>query len=105
VSDRRIIDCDALMTQAVRTPGLLRVVQRWCRLNGIDPGDVPVPSEMVIEDSAYGPVVRYEAYLTTGDGRRYLDPKNPNQAAREARTAVLTVAPPAEWLNSQEGES
>jgi hypothetical protein len=101
MSERRVIDCGALMDLSDRTPGLLRIVHRWCRLNGIKPIDVPVPSEMVIEDSAYGPVIRYEAYLTTDDGRRYLDPDDPNRAAIAYRTARLQLAPPERWFGSE----
>lgn len=103
MSDRRVIDCELLWAQTRRTPGLLPIVQRWCRLNGINPSQVPVDSKMIIEDSAYGLVIRYDAYLTTEDGYRYVDPNNPDQAAVEPRTAVLAVAPPDAWLNLPDG--
>ncbi|MEU8907012.1 hypothetical protein [Streptomyces mirabilis] len=104
MTDRRVIDCEALMELTYRTPGLLRIVQRWCRLNGINPNDVPVASEMVIEDSAYGLVIRYEAYLTTADGHRYVDPSDPDRAASKYRTALLHVAPPAWWTSTEDSE-
>lgn len=102
MTDRRVIDCEALMELTYRTPGLLRIVQRWCRLNGIEPNNVPVLSEMVFEDSAYGMVIRYDAYLTTADGSRYVDPNQPDRPAMAARTAVLAVMPPDEWLTGGE---
>jgi hypothetical protein len=102
VSERRVIDCRALWEEAGRTPGLLVAVQQWCRQNGIDPKDVPVSSEMVIEDSAFGLVIRYDAYLFNEDGRRYVDPENPDQAAMTQRTAALVIAPPYEWINRGE---
>ncbi|MFJ8153908.1 hypothetical protein [Streptomyces sp. NPDC094468] len=94
MSARRIIDTELLMAHAVRTPGLLRIVQRWCRLNSIEPTDVPVPSDMVIEDSAYGLIIRHEIYLLNADGRQYVDPDQPDRAAMTTRTALLRIAPP-----------
>ncbi|MFI6249003.1 hypothetical protein [Streptomyces sp. NPDC051016] len=99
---RRIIDTELLMAQASRSPGLLRIVQRWCRLNGIEPTDVPVPSDMVIEDSAYGLVIRYEVYLRDAGGHRYVDPEQPDRAAAASRTALLRIAPPTEWLSTED---
>lgn len=100
MSDRRVIDCELLWAHATRTPGLQRIVQRWCRLNGINPNEVPVPSEMAIEDTAYGLVIRYEAYLRNAEGRPYVDPDDPDRAAMENRTVLLHIAPPADWLTS-----
>jgi hypothetical protein len=104
VSERRVIDCQQLWEKTVGQPGGLRTVQRWLHLNGIDPEDVPLHSEMVIEDSAYGMVIRYTAYLTNEAGHRYVDPEAPEFAASEDRTAVLRVAPLAEWLTTTGGE-
>lgn len=98
MSERHVIDSEALMDLAARTPGLLRLVHRWCRLNGINPQDVPVPSEMVVEDSAYGPVIRYEAYLATPDGHRFGNPHDPHRTATAHRTARLQLAPPDRWF-------
>ncbi|MGW3152728.1 hypothetical protein [Streptomyces sp. NPDC001089] len=97
-TERRVIDCEALMARTHSTPGLLRIIQRWCRLNGIDPHDVPLHSQMVIEDSAFGMVIRYDAYLTNEGGRRYVALTSLDQVAMAARTAVLRVSPPDEWL-------
>ncbi|MET9081412.1 hypothetical protein ABZX77_05825 [Streptomyces sp. NPDC004237] len=102
---RRIIDTEVLMAQASRTPGLLRTMHRWCRLNGIEPSDVPVPSEMVIEDSAYGLVIRHEVYLLDAAGRRYLDPEQQDRVAIAERTALLRIAPPVEWTSVEEEPS
>lgn len=102
-TERRVIDCDALMRQMRRSPRLFRAVHRWLRLHGIDPRDVPVPSEMVIEDSAYGLVIRYEAYLTI-DGHKYLDPDNLDRVATKHRTSLLHIAPPTWWISTEDSE-
>ncbi|MGW1961760.1 hypothetical protein ACWCPD_15960 [Streptomyces sp. NPDC001935] len=100
MNERRVIDCEALWTQADKVPGLLEALRQWCRSNGIDPKSVPVHAEMVVEDSAFGLVIRYLAYLTDGDGRPYVDPENPDQPAMSLRTALLAVAPPNEWIST-----
>ncbi|MGW1001757.1 hypothetical protein [Streptomyces sp. NPDC002520] len=104
MSERLVIDCHELWETVVGQPGGLRAVRRWLRLNGIDPHDVPLDSELVIEDSAYGMVIRHEAYLTTDDGHKYIDPDNPDRAATDDRTAVLRVAPKPQWLRATGGE-
>lgn len=104
MKQRLVIDCHELWEKVVGLPAGLRTVQRWLRLNGIDPVDVPLHSEMVIEDSAYGVLIRYQAYLTTEDGRHYVDPEHPDRAAVEDRTALLRLAPPADWLTVTGGE-
>ncbi|MEU9208504.1 hypothetical protein AB0D27_11255 [Streptomyces sp. NPDC048415] len=104
MTQRLVIDCHELWDKAAGHPDGLRAVQRWLRLNGIEPRDVPLHSEMVIEDSAYGLVIRYEAYLTVG-GQKYVDPDNPDRAAGESRAALLAVAPPDEWLAARDGAS
>ncbi|MEU4173266.1 hypothetical protein AB0F46_41310 [Streptomyces sp. NPDC026665] len=102
MSQRRVIDLQALWDAATQAPGLLEAIRRWCRQNAIDPNDVPVPSEIVIEDSAFGLVIRYDAYLSDKDGRRYVDPEHPDRAAMAERTAVLVTAPPYEWTHGGE---
>ncbi|MFF3884090.1 hypothetical protein [Streptomyces sp. NPDC001914] len=102
MSERRVIDCEALWEAAERTPGLLDAVRQWCRQNGIDPSSVPVSSDMVIEDSAFGLVIRYDAFLFDENGRRYVDPENPGHPAMAERTVVLVIAPPYEWTHGGE---
>ncbi|WP_329214898.1 hypothetical protein OG352_05470 [Streptomyces sp. NBC_01485] len=97
-----MIDTEALRNQMTRSPHLFRAVHRWLRINGIDPGDVPVPSELAVEDGAFGLVIRYEAYLRNAAGHRYVDPADRDRAARENRTVLLQLAPPAEWFTTEE---
>jgi len=104
VSERRVIDCHELLDKVIGQPGGLHAVQGWLRLNGINPRDVPRDSEMVIEDSAFGMVIRYTAYLYDEQGRKYVDPEDPQFAASQDRTAVLRVAPQPQWLTSTGGE-
>lgn len=104
MSQRRVIDCEQLWKRLCGTPDGLRAVRAWLQANGIDPSDVPVESEVVVEDSAFGLVIRYEAYLKDANGMRYVDPDKPDRAASEFRTALLQLAPPAEWLTTSGGE-
>ncbi|MEU7403830.1 hypothetical protein [Streptomyces sp. NPDC044948] len=102
--ERLVIDCHQLYEREFRTPRGMRAVQVWLRVNGIDPSDVPVWSEMVIEDSAFGMVIRYTAYRWNADGHRYADPDNPDLVATQDRTAPLVLPPPADWLPTTGGE-
>ncbi|MFI5973571.1 hypothetical protein [Streptomyces sp. NPDC051452] len=102
--ERLVIDCHELLDRVIGQPDGLRSVQRWLRLHGIDPIDVPVDSEMVIEPTAFGPVIRYTAYLRNDQGHRYVDPEAPEFAASEDRTALLRIAPEPQWLSTQEGD-
>lgn len=104
MSERRVIDCHELLDKVIGQPGGLHAVQGWLRLNGINPRDVPLDSEMVIEDSAFGMVIRYTAYLYDADGHRYVDPEAPDFAASQDRTAMLRVAPQPQWLTGKGGE-
>ncbi|SHI66316.1 hypothetical protein [Streptomyces sp. 3214.6] len=101
---RLVIDCHELWDKVIGQPDGLHAVQGWLRLNGIDPRDVPLDSEMVIEDSAFGMVIRYTAYLYDEQGRKYVDPDAPEFAASQDRTAVLKVAPAPEWLSTTGGD-
>ncbi|MFF9215589.1 hypothetical protein [Streptomyces viridosporus] len=97
VPERLVIDCHALWERLYRTPGGMRSMQLWLRANRIKPGDVPVHSEMVIEDSAFGLAIRYEAYRINEHGLRYVDPDT-DRPATAHRTALLQLPPPADWL-------
>ncbi|MEV5163879.1 hypothetical protein AB0K66_04525 [Streptomyces werraensis] len=97
VPERLVIDCHDLYRRVYWTPDGMRAVQAWMRANSIDPDDVPVHSEMVLEDSAFGLLIRYEAYRINEDGHRYVDPDT-DQAAVEPRTTLLQLPPPADWL-------
>ncbi|MFF5795768.1 hypothetical protein [Streptomyces albogriseolus] len=101
--ERLVIDCHALYQRVYRAPGGMHAVQAWMRANSINPDDVPVHSEIALEDSAFGMLVRYEAYLLNEDGRRYVDPDNPDRAATENRTALLQLPPPTSWVTTGGG--
>ncbi|MFJ2004759.1 hypothetical protein [Streptomyces chartreusis] len=103
MSKRYVIDCRELWEQVVGEPGGMRAVHMWLRLHGISPDVVPLDSEMVIEDSAFGMVIRYTAFLLNEDGRKYYDPAG-EDAASQARTAVLRFAPEPRWLSTAGGE-
>lgn len=103
--DRITLDLSALWDLLVREePGALRAVQRWLRLNRIDPNDVPVRSELVMEDSAFGPVIRYDAFLTTDEGHRFIEAAYGDRPATQRRTALLWQEPPLEWIVAAGGE-
>ena len=102
IPERLVIDCHALWERLYRTPGGMRTVQLWLRANRIAPGDVPVHSELVIEDSAFGMLIRYEAYRTNEHGRKYVDP-DPDRPPTEPRTALLQLPPPADWTTPAGG--
>lgn len=104
MGERRVIDCNDLRQRVYATEGGFLAVQTWLLANGIEPSDVPVKSELVIEDSAFGLVIRYTAYLRNADGETYADPDAPDFAASTDRTALLRLAPPADWLTPPDGE-
>ena len=104
MSERLVIDCHQLYEREYRTPDGFRAVQTWLRVNSIDPNDVPTQSEMVIEDSAFGWVIRYKAYRRTPGGRLFPDPNDPDRLATEDRTALLVLPPPTDWVKTTGGE-
>lgn len=103
MSNQLIINCHRLYEREYRTPDGMRAVHTWMRTNGIEPDDVPVSSTMVIEDSAFGVVIRYEVFRRTPNGWRFPDPDNPDRLATEARTALLVLPPPTDWLTEAGG--
>ncbi|HET6636799.1 MAG TPA: hypothetical protein VFH77_17410 [Streptomyces sp.] len=98
MSNRLVIDCEDLWALGRRDDRTFRQVRLWLRLNGINPNDVPLASDLVIEDSAYGPVIRYTPFARDADGYRYVDPAHPGHPATEDRTALLRTPFPDEWL-------
>jgi hypothetical protein len=92
-----VIDAALLMARMKADPALFRAVHRWLRLHGIQPSDVPADSEITFVDGPFGPVIQYEAFRRDADGRRFYD-ESKRCAAATVRTALLSVAPPAEWL-------
>ncbi|MFI7394049.1 hypothetical protein [Streptomyces tendae] len=102
--DRITLDLAVLWGRIEREPRLLRAVQRWLRINQIDPSDVPVRSALVLEDSAFGPVIRYDSFVTTDEGRRLIDAAYGDRPATRRRTALLWQEPPLEWIVAAGGE-
>lgn len=103
MSQRLAIDCYQLHEREHRTPNGFRTVQTWLRANSIDPHHVPVHSEMVLEDSAFGWVIRYQVYRRTPGGRLFPDPNAPDRLATEDRTALLVLPPPRAWVTTGGG--
>ncbi|MGW4950636.1 hypothetical protein [Streptomyces parvulus] len=102
--NRITLDLAALWDRIVQEPSALRTAHRWMRLNQIDPDTVPVHSTMVFEDSAFGPIIRYDAFLTTDEGHRFIDSAYGDRPAIQRRTALLWQEPPLEWLTIAGGE-
>lgn len=102
-----VIDCEALWEHViVQLDGNgMRSVHRWLRLHNIDPQDVPIDSDLVVEDSAFGLVIRYSALLRNADGYRYVDPEDPDRAAREQRAALLRALPDSAWPTAPGGDA
>lgn len=68
----------------------------WLAANGIDYNDVPVHAPLTVETLPDGQrIIRHTVYLRDEAGYRYVDPNDPDQAAREERTVSLLVEPPA----------
>jgi hypothetical protein len=70
----------------------------WLTANGIDPNDVPIHGDRVIEP---GPddtrMIRYESYIRDDNGSITVD-ESGNGAAIETRRVPLVVEPPAWWV-------
>jgi hypothetical protein len=105
VMKRIVIDGEALWAHAIARPDGMRSVYQWLRLHSIDPQDVPIDSDLVMEDSAFGPVIRYSTLLRNADGRRYVDPEDPDRAARAQRTAPLRALPDQAWPATRGGDA
>jgi hypothetical protein len=75
--------------------GPVKAVSDWLRANRIDPCDVPIDAEIVIERETTGGgwCIRYTALLRNSDGCLYDDPAT-DEAARGERTALLVADPP-----------
>ncbi|MFK0172651.1 hypothetical protein ACIQU5_28030 [Streptomyces sp. NPDC090306] len=96
MNPRRIIDAAVLMDRMLADPALLRAVHRRLRLNGIQPADVPADSEIALVDGPFGLVIQYERVLRDASGHRYRD-ESGTRAAAVVCTALLSIAPPADW--------
>ncbi|MEH0623467.1 hypothetical protein QBA57_39640 [Streptomyces scabiei] len=77
-------------------------LRTWLQANGIDPCDVPVDEDIVIEPLTLGGdrAIRYTAHLRNADGRKYLDEAT-GEAAQEKRVVPLVVDPPPQWREKE----
>jgi hypothetical protein len=77
------------MPVPVETPhGPREAVADWLYANGINPNDVPNEGPIAIKQGR----IHYAALLCNEAGRHYVD-ESTGEAAREERTAPLTVPP------------
>ncbi|MGA5635067.1 hypothetical protein [Streptomyces lydicamycinicus] len=65
----------------------------WIKVNGIDP-KVVSDRWISVEEQGGRRVIRYRALKHTPDGRRLVDPDDPDQAWAEERTAPLLTGLP-----------
>ncbi|PBC72304.1 MULTISPECIES: hypothetical protein [unclassified Streptomyces] len=94
--DRIVLNDATIWPTIAETPRRQQLCD-WLTANGIDYQNVAVPDPLTVETVPDGQrIIRHTVYLLTDDGYRYTDPNDPNQAAREERTAPLLVEPPAE---------
>jgi hypothetical protein len=70
---------------------------RWLTANGIDPNVVPLHTSLSIDEVDGSRVIRYEEFVLTEDGRKQVDPENPELAWRRTVTAPCRKMPPS-WL-------
>ncbi|MDX3507370.1 hypothetical protein PV755_00275 [Streptomyces caniscabiei] len=90
----------------------------WLRANNINPDDVPIGEDIVIEWETYNVTahdsdapqtiegdraIRYTAYLRNADGFKYLDEAT-GEPAQEERTVPLVVDPPPQWRSEKESD-
>ncbi|MEU1327199.1 hypothetical protein [Streptomyces microflavus] len=70
-------------------------LQAWVREHGIDPKDVALDPISIVTDPDGTQLIEYTEFLRNADGHRYVDPDQPNQAAKAVRHVPLRTAPPA----------
>jgi len=97
VSEPVVIDCALLWAYSVSAPHAMREVQRWLRLHGINPSDVPTTSDLIVQDSPYGALIRYKAFARSPSGSIVPDPHDPDRVAVKDRTAILRAPIPGHW--------
>lgn len=68
----------------------------WLTANHIRPGEVPIRGDLTIDTVDGQRVIRYEAMLSSADGRLMLDDRG-EDVAIERRTMPLLVEPPGWW--------
>jgi hypothetical protein len=70
---------------------------KWLAANGIDPNAVPLDTNLSIDTVDGDLVIRYEEFVLTEDGRKQVDPGDPELAWRRTVTAPCRETPPP-WL-------
>lgn len=77
-------------------------LREWLSANAIDPTDVAVHEDIVIEPLTLGGdrAIRFTAYLRNAEGRKYRDEAT-GEAAQEERTVPLVVDPPPQWREKE----
>jgi hypothetical protein len=87
------------MASTLPAEGWRVAMAQWLAANGIDPNTVPVHSYFVITDEPDGQrLIRYTEYVLTGDGKKQVDPQDPDEAWIQTATAACKEEPAA-WLN------
>lgn len=75
----------------------------WLTANNINIMSVPIDSPFAIAEEPDGQrLIRYTEYVLTDDGRKQIDPEDPELAWLRSASAPCTVEPPA-WLNVEGG--
>jgi hypothetical protein len=71
----------------------------WLTANGINPHDVPIDGDLLIEDTDDGRAIRYETFVRTETGAKVMDPRG--RDAYETHSVPLKTKPPA-WFEPYE---
>lgn len=81
-------------------------LKAWLRANCIDPADVTVGEQIVVEPLTLGGAraIRHTVLLRNAEGRRYVDEAT-GDAAQEERVVPLVVEPPPQWRTEKENDS
>ncbi|GFH34304.1 hypothetical protein SCWH03_05180 [Streptomyces pacificus] len=69
-------------------------LRAWVEANGLDPHDLPMCHPIRVEEGEGGAVIRYRAFVRDADGRKQVDPGNPDEVWTEERTVPCAVPPP-----------
>ncbi|MCX4606796.1 hypothetical protein OG402_40945 [Streptomyces anulatus] len=71
-------------------------LQAWLSEHGIEPKGVSVQDPVSIVTEPDGTqLIEYAEFLVNADGRRYIDPDQPNWPAKAVRRVPLRTAPPS----------
>lgn len=75
--------------------GRTNAIRDWAQANGLNPHEVPVEHDIVIEDLPAGPVIRCWVYARNELGNKYATADG--SPAVEQRAVPLVVEPPKGW--------